>query len=120
MRPTPRFLDSLLIILLSLAPAIAAQPRQKDVTWAVEPARVTVNVGQTQKFSARFEGVPTGTVVRWVIADQKKAGSRVTQDGVFTAGTVGVYHIVAVAMNGEGAALTTSVAKVTVLGSTEF
>jgi Bacterial Ig-like domain (group 2) len=126
MYPTPRFLQfaSLLIIFLLLAPALAAQQpeseKKAEVSLAVEPSRITLNAGQTQKFSAHFESAPTGTVVRWVIADEKKAGSSITQDGVFTAGTVGIYHVVAVAMNGEGTVLTSSVAKVTVFGRSEF
>jgi Bacterial Ig-like domain (group 2) len=126
MHSTPRCLRlaSLLIFLVSMATALAAQaaPGQKsaEMSLTVQPARVTLNAGQTQKFSAPIEGAPNGTVVRWVIADQKKGGSSITQDGVFTAGMVGVYHVVAVAINSEGMVLMSSVAKVTVLGKSEF
>jgi hypothetical protein len=112
---------SLLVFPLLLATTLSAQPSQKPgtVSLTVEPARITVNAGQPQKFSAHIEGAPVGTVVRWTVFDREREVSSISEDGVFTARIVGVYHVVALAMS-EGTVLKTSVVKVTVLGKSEF
>jgi hypothetical protein len=90
------------------------------VRLTVEPARISMNAGQTQRFSAHVEGEPSGTVIKWVIPDKDRDVSNISQDGVFTARIVGVYRVIAVAIVGQGTVLKTSVAKVTVLGKAEF
>jgi hypothetical protein len=79
-----------------------------------------MNAGQAQRFSAHVEGEPTGTVIRWVVPDRDRDVSSITQDGVFTARIVGVYRVIAVAIVGQNTVLKTAVAKVTVLGKSEF
>lgn len=93
----------------------APSEKQNNVSLTVYPPRIALNPGQTQKFSAHIEGAPTGTVIRWTITDGNRAGSRISQDGVFTAGKLGVYRVVAFATIGKGTVLKTAVAKVTVL-----
>jgi hypothetical protein len=112
----------LLIVPLLLATTLTAQQidKQVDVSLTVEPARMTLNAGQTQRFSAHIEGAPTGTVIRWAVPDEQRDVSSISQDGVFTARIVGVYRVIAFATIGQSTVLKTAVAKVTVLGQLEF
>lgn len=113
----PRRTFFLLVVLLLLCFAttlLAAQQSEKqEVSLTIEPAHITLNAGQTQKFSARLVGAPTSTVVTWAVPDREKDGS-VSQDGLFTAKVVGIYQVVAVATNNH-TVLKTAVAKVTVV-----
>jgi len=93
--------------------------RQAGVSLTVEPARITLNAGESQKFSAHLEGAPAGAVIIWAVPDGERDVSSVTQDGVFIARIVGVYHVLALATI-ESRVLKTSVVKVTVLGKSEF
>jgi hypothetical protein len=122
MPTTHRFarIAALLILPLLIATSLAAQPQSKQVSLIVEPTRVTLAAGQTERFFAHLEGAPAGTVVRWAISDRKRDGNSITQDGVFTAGTLGVYHVVAIATNRESAVLKAVRVNVTVLGNSEF
>jgi hypothetical protein len=112
----------LLIVPLLLATTLAAQQDEKQgaLSLTVDPARITLNAGQTQRFLAHIEGAPAGTVIRWAITDRKTDGSSISQDGVFTARRLGLYHVVAFATIDESTVLKTAVAKVTVLGQLEF
>ena len=112
----------LLIVPLWLATTLTAQQidRQAGVSLAVVPARVTLNAGQTQKFSMHIEGAPAGTVIVWAVPDRERDVSSISQDGVFAARIVGVYHVMAVATTGQSTVLKTAVAKVCVLGQLEF
>jgi hypothetical protein len=112
---------SLLVVPLFLTTTLAAQSqKQGAVSLTIEPAGITVNAGQTQKFSAHLEGAPVGTLVRWAVSDRERDVSSVSQDGVFTARIVGFYHVIAFATVGESTVLKTRVVKVTVLGQSEF
>jgi len=93
--------------------------RQAGVSLTVEPARITLNAGESQKFSAHLEGAPAGAVIIWAVPDGERDVSSVTQDGVFIARIVGVHHVLALATI-ESRVLKTSVVKVTVLGKSEF
>jgi hypothetical protein len=90
------------------------------VSLTVDPARITLIAGQTQRFSAHIEGAATGTVIRWAVPDEQRDVSSISQDGVFTARIVGVYRVIALATIGQSTVLKTAVAKVTVLGQLEF
>jgi hypothetical protein len=78
-----------------------------------------LHAGEAQKFSAHLEGAPAGVVVVWAVPDRERDISSVSQDGVFIARIVGVYHVFALATI-ENRVLKTSVVKVTVLGKAEF
>jgi Bacterial Ig-like domain (group 2) len=112
----------LLIVPLWLATTLTAQQidRQAGVSLAVVPARVTLNAGQTHKFSVHIEGAPAGAAIVWAVPDSERDISSISQDGVFAARIVGVYHVMAVATTGQGNVLKTAVAKVSVLGQLEF
>jgi hypothetical protein len=124
MSTTPCFLRITTLIILSLliATSLAAQPQSEQrsgVSVIVEPARATLVSGQTQKFSAHIEGAP-GAVVQWAITEGRSDGSSIGQDGIFTAGTLGVYHVLAFAVKGDGTVLKAVRVKVTVLGRSEL
>jgi Bacterial Ig-like domain (group 2) len=112
----------LLIVPLWLATTLTAQQidRQAGVSLAIVPARVTLNAGQTHKFSVHIEGAPAGAAIVWAVPDSERDISSISQDGVFAARIVGVYHVMAVATTGQGNVLKTAVAKVSVLGQLEF
>lgn len=95
--------------------ARAAQPNEKQgtVSLSIDPARITLNAGQTQKFSAHIKGAPPATVIMWAVPDRERDVSSVSQDGLFTARIVGIYHVYAIA-NIHGTGLKHAVAKVTV------
>jgi hypothetical protein len=122
MAKTSRFVSILsLVVPLLISTALAAQQDDKNgVRLTVEPARMTIHTGQTQRFSAHVEGEPAGTVIKWVIPDKDRDVSSISQDGVFTARVVGVYRVIAVAIVGQDTVLKTAVAKVTVLGKSEY
>ena len=111
-----------LIVPLWFATTLSAQPNEKQraVSLTVDPARISLNAGDTQKFSAHIEGAPAGAVIRWAVPDGQRDVSSISQDGVFTARIVGVYRVIAFATIGQSTVLKTAVAKVTVLGQSEF
>jgi len=120
--PIYRCITFLLIVSLWVATTLNAQQidRQAGVSLTVDPARVTLRAGETQRFSAHLEGAPAGAVVVWAVPDTERDVSSISQDGVFTARIVGVYHVFALATAGKSSVLRTAVVKVTVLGSSEF
>jgi hypothetical protein len=77
----------------------------------VEPAQITLNAGQTQKFSAALKGAPAATVINWAV---RESGGNITQEGVFTARIVGIYHVAVLATRRNNM-LMQSFAKVTVV-----
>jgi len=106
------------IVPLFLAVPLSAQQDEKqEVSLTINPIRATLNAGQTQKFSVHLEGAPASTKILWISFGREKDGS-VSQDGVFTARAIGIYHVYAIATN-DGATLTHAVAKVIVLGQLE-
>jgi hypothetical protein len=111
-----------LIVPLLFATTVAAQQNEKQavVTLTVDPARITLNPGQAYRFSAHLDSAPPGTSIRWVITDKRSTGSSISQDGVFKAGVMGVYHVRALATIGESTVLKTAAVKVMVLGQLEF
>ncbi len=111
----------LLMVPLWFATNLNAQriDRQVAVSLTVEPARITLNAGETQQFSAHLENAPAGAVIVWAVPDGERDVSSVSQDGVFTARIVGVYRAFALATI-DSTVLKTSVVKVTVLGKSEF
>jgi hypothetical protein len=112
----------LLIVPLWFATTLNAQAidRQAGVSLTVGPAGVTLHAGQTQKFSAHIEGAPAGAVIVWAVPDRERDVSSISQGGVFTARIAGIYHVFALATTAKSGVLRTAVAKVTVLGSSEF
>ena len=111
----------LLLFVLLAAAVLSAQDSDQpgQVSLTIYPARVALNPGQTQSFSARVDGAPAGTVVRWTITGST-AGASISQDGVFTARTLGVYHVVAFVPVGKSTVAKTAVAIVTVLRPLDF
>ena len=81
------------------------------MSLTIDPDHLTLNVGQTQRFSAEVKGAPTATVIGWAV---EESGGNISQDGIFTAKIVGIYHIVAFAIRGNKT-LRCGVAKVTVV-----
>lgn len=103
-----------LIVLLSLATTLPAQQDEKqEIALTIDPIRMTLNAGQTQKFSAHLDGAPASTAIIWTIPDREKDVSSISQDGVFAARAVGIYHVMAIAVI-DGATRKHTVAKVTV------
>jgi len=111
-----------LIVPLWFATILRSQPNEKQraVSLTVEPARITLNAGETQKFFAHLEGAPAGAVIVWAVPDGERDVSGISQDGAFAARIVGVYHVFALATTGGSSVLKTTVVKVTVLGRPEF
>jgi hypothetical protein len=113
----PRMVSlGVIVPLLLAATALNAQQNEKQgaVSLTIEPARITLTAGQTQRFSAHIKGAPTGTVIIWAVPDSERDVSSVSQDGLFAARIVGIYHVVAIATI-DGTALKHAVAKVTVV-----
>jgi hypothetical protein len=113
----PRIASLRLLLPLVLAIPLTAQQSDKQggVSLTVDPAHLTLNAEQTQRFSAELKGAPAGTVIEWAVwtVGDRRSGN-ISQDGVFTARTVGIYRIMAVAIS-DGTVLSTAVAKVTVV-----
>lgn len=107
---------------LLLAASLAAQSHDAKtaVSLTVVPARMTLTQGESERLSAHIEGAPAGTVIVWVMKDKQKAGSSISADGLFTAQTLGVYHVMALAVAGDKTVLKTAVAKITVVGRIEL
>ena len=84
------------------------------MSLAIQPAYITLNAGQSQKFSTHIEGAPAATVITWAIPDNERDVSTVSQDGLFTARIVGIYRVLAIATI-NGTVLKTAAAKVTVV-----
>jgi hypothetical protein len=62
-----------LIVPLFLAAALPAQQNEKqEMSLTIDPIRMTLNAGQTQKFSAHLDGAPASTVIIWTIPDRGK------------------------------------------------
>jgi hypothetical protein len=103
------------LLLCFAAPILAAQQGEKqEVSLTIEPAHITLNAGETQKFSARLVGAPASTVVAWAVPYSERDVSTVSQDGLFRAKVVGIYRVFAVATS-NNIVLKTAVAKVTVV-----
>jgi len=101
----------LIVVLLLAIPVAATQSNsQRALSLAIDPLRLTLNVGQEQKFSVEVTGAPTATKIQWLV---KEHGASVTQNGVFTARTVGIYHVVALAII-DGHIVRSATTKVTV------
>jgi hypothetical protein len=110
----PRMALLLLIAPLLLATSLAAQQRedkQAAISLTVEPSQITLNTGETQRFSAKLKGAPPTTVINWAVRER---GGDIGQDGVFTARVIGIYHVVALATRGD-IVLRAADAKVTVV-----
>ena len=108
----------LLIAPLLLAIPLAAQQRdvkQAAISLTVEPANITLNTGQAQRFSAELKGASPTTVINWVVRER---GADIDQDGVFTARLIGIYHVTALATR-DGVVLRAADAKVTVVAQYE-
>jgi uncharacterized protein YjdB len=102
----------LMVVLLLAIPVAATQSdNQRTTSLAIDPPRLTLNVGQEQKFSVEVTGTPTATKIQWLVREHD--GASVTQNGVFTARTVGVYHVVALAIT-DGHIVKSATTKVTV------
>ncbi len=114
----------LLFFLLAAAVLCAQDQNQnKDqpspVRLTIYPARVALSPGQTQSFSARVDGAAAATLVHWTLTGSTAGGS-ISQDGVFTARTLGVYHVVAFVPVGHGPAAKSAIATVTVMRPLDF
>jgi hypothetical protein len=110
----PRIAFLVLIVPLLLAIPFSAQQRddkQTPISLTVEPANITLNTGQAQRFSAELKGAPPGTVINWAVRER---GGDVGQDGVFTARLIGIYYVTALATR-DGIVLRAAEAKVTVV-----
>ena|SRR6266853_5937762 len=109
----PRIAFLYLIASLLLAIPLAAQQDDKQgaMSLTVEPAQITLNTGQTQRFSADVKDAPAGTEINWAV---RESGGNISQDGVFTATIVGIYHVVALATRRD-IVLKQAFAKVTVV-----
>lgn len=101
----------LLFVVVCNSALPAQQDKQESVSLAIRPEQVTLNVGQTQRFSAEVKGAPAATVIEWAV---KESGGNITQEGVFTARSFGIYHVFAFATSGH-ITLRHAVAKVTVV-----
>lgn len=110
----PRIAFRHLIVLLWLTIPLATQQDDKQgaVSLTVEPAYVTLNTGETQRFTADLKGAPAAKEVVWAVRELR--GAEISQDGVFTARIVGIYHVIALAVN-SGMTLRSAGAKVSVL-----
>jgi Bacterial Ig-like domain (group 2) len=101
----------LIVVLLLAIPVAATQSdSQRALSLAIDPPHLTLNVGQEQKFSVEVAGAPTATKIQWLVREH---GASVTQNGVFTARIVGIYHVVALAIIG-GQIVKSATTKVTV------
>jgi hypothetical protein len=105
--------------LLSIAPLLLAIPlagqrrddKQAAISLTVGPTNITLNTGQTQRFSAELKGAPPATAITWVVRER---GGDIGQDGVFTARLVGIYHVTALATK-DGIVQRAADARVTVV-----
>ena len=105
-------------LIVLLATTLSAQQSEKPaLSLAIDPPRITLKAGETQRFTAHVKGAPQATRILWAVPDGERDVSSVSEDGVFTARIVGTYHVVAIATI-DGTALK-AVAKVTVLGQLE-
>jgi hypothetical protein len=101
----------LMVVLLLAIPVAATQSDgQRTMSLAIDPPRLTLNVGQEQKFSVEVTGDPTAAKIQWLVREH---GASVTQNGVFTARIVGIYHVVALAIV-DGNIIKSAATKVTV------
>jgi hypothetical protein len=102
----------LMVVLLLAIPVAATQSDgQRTMSLAIDPPRLTLNVGQEQKFSVEVTGAPAATKIQWLVREHD--GASVTQNGVFTARIVGIYHVVALAIT-DGHIVKWATTKVTV------
>jgi len=92
----PRRRFSLIVpLLLCVAGTALAQSANAKLT--IQPDRITLNAGQSQRFSAHLEGAPAATVITWGVPDNERDVSSVSKDGIFSARIVGIYRVVAIA-----------------------
>jgi chitinase len=98
-------------ILLPLLLLTGAFGQSRSISIAIFPAEATLHVEQVQTFTAVIMGTNDGAI-KWAVLEP--SGGTITDDGVYTAPeSIGIYHVVAVAMsNGERAQ---TVVKVTVV-----
>jgi hypothetical protein len=107
-----RIVSLWLIVPLLLAIPVAAQIDSRGtLSVAVDPPHLTLSVGQEQRFSAQVKGAPASAAIVWSVREH---GASVSQDGIFSAKAVGIYHVIALVV-GDGAILRSAVAKVTVV-----
>jgi hypothetical protein len=107
-----RIVCLLLIVPLLLAIPVAAQIDSRGtLSVAVDPPHLTLNAAQEQRFSAQVKGAPASTAIMWSVREH---GASVSQDGIFIARVVGIYHVMAFVV-GDGHILRSAVAKVTVV-----
>jgi hypothetical protein len=99
-------------ILLVLQLVSGAFGQSRSMSIAVFPPELTLHVGQLQTLTAVITGA-NDAEVRWAVLEP--GGGSITDHGVYTAPeSIGIYHIVAVAMsNGERAQTTVKVTVVT-------
>jgi hypothetical protein len=107
-----RIVCLLLVVPLLLAIPVAAQIDHRGaLSLAVDPPRLTLNAGQEQRFSAQVRGAPASAAIVWSVREH---GASTSQDGIFTARAVGIYHVIALVV-GDGTILKSAIAKVTVV-----
>jgi hypothetical protein len=110
-REASRWLILFVLLVTTTLPA-QQNDKQEDVSLTVYPDHLTLNVGQTQRFSAEIKGASDPAVIRWAV--EEKSGGNISQHGVFTARIFGIYHVIAFATRGD-TTLQLAVAKVTVV-----
>ncbi len=110
MIPRAACLRLIVVLLLAIPVAATQSDSQRTLSLAIDPPRLTLNVGQEQTFSVEVTGAPTATKIGWLV---KEHGASVTQNGVFTAQIVGIYHVVALAII-DGHIVKSAATKVTV------
>lgn len=100
-----------LSVILAFATSDTAQ--QGAISVSVEPTHVTLNSGQSQKFSSDIRGAQPGAEVIWIV--MQKHGGSISQDGIFTAKAVGTYCVMALVIT-NGAVSKSRCVRITVLG----
>ena len=110
-RPRIAYLYLIAPLLMAIPFAAQQDDKQGAMSLTVKPAQITLNTGQTQRFSAEVKGGPAGTEINWAVRER---GGNISQDGVFTARLVGIYHVSALATR-DGIVLRAADAKVTVV-----
>jgi Bacterial Ig-like domain (group 2) len=101
----------LIVPLLLAVPSAAQTDNRGTLSLAVDPPHLTLSVGQEQRFSAQMKGAPASAAIVWAVREH---GASVSQDGIFTARVVGIYHVIALVV-GHGTIFRSAVAKVTVV-----
>jgi hypothetical protein len=105
-------------LIVLLATTLSAQQNEKQaLSLAIDPPRITLKAGETQRFTAHIKGAPTESRILWAVLDSERDVSSISQDGVFTARIVRIYRVLAIATI-DGTEVK-AVAKATVLGQVE-